>query len=184
MDFKISQDVVWWRGATRGRLTAISATVLSQRDQRVQILLDDGAKRWVDFRRIQPVRWLYHSWPTPDYIFFEDPVSGWGECTVYSEINKDLFPNRSVYSFENGKFLCYSREHWFDYYGALGTLPFCEFRWIEFWGALNEITKSEFDLFWENAIQPDPDVDELAREMPHELVELEPWTRNPIHIGG
>ena len=183
MNLELNQNVVWWRGPSGGRLTAVHASVIDQRDNRVQISLVDGSKRWVNFERIQIIRSWYYSWLAPDHIDFESPLDKWGTCTIHKEIHQDLFPNRCVYEFQIGKYLRYDRLHWFDNYGSLGTLAFCQFRWKEFWSEANEISFEDFDQIWNRSGLPDKDIDKLEREMPIELASIRPWTRKPIQIG-
>lgn len=180
MELESNQNVVWWQGSSDGRLTAIYVSVLALREDKVAILLKGGRKRWVDIERIQTIRWWYHSWPAPDHIHFAPPVDRWGACTIHIEINEDLFPNRCVYEFQNGKHLRYDRSHWLDNYGSLGSLAYCHFRWTESWGNTTEITANEFADIWQRAGLPDDDVGVLHRVLPVELAEIKPWVRTSI----
>ena len=183
MIYPIGQSVVWWKGLARGRLSAVFGAVIGERDAKLQIELDDGGKRWIPAERIQPIQVWHHSWIAPDHIEFEPPTDEWGQCTIHGEIGTDLFPTRCVYQFGNGRLLKYDRTHWFDDFGQLGTLAYCDFRWVKFWGESTVISPAEFERVWKLAIGDEGNI-LLDRTTPKELAEIQPWTRRPIQIGG
>ena len=176
MEVSAQQRVVWWQGPTVGRLTACFGTVAGFHGTSAKVCLDDGRNRTVPIARLQTVRTVFISVKNPHVVPPEPPLDEWGRCTLHAEIGNDLFPERYIYEFANGNFLCYDRNHWFDDYGTLGTLAFCEFRWMEHWTVSSE---SDFQQLWEYASQKQSELD-LERRIPDELADIKPWERTPV----
>lgn len=176
VEFSQNQRVVWWQGPTAGRLTACRGTVIELVGSRAKVSLDDGRNRAVPIARLQSIRKAFMSIANPYVIPPEPPLDEWGHCTLHAEIAEDLYPARYLYEFANGNFLCYDRNHWFDDFGSLGTLAFCEFRWMEYWSMS---TETEFQELWNRGAHQQAKLG-LERHLPDELANVKPWKRSPV----
>jgi hypothetical protein len=179
--YSSGQRVVWWRGPTRGRLTAVHCLVTYSKADKIQVSLNDGGKRWVPVSRVQPIQKWYTSSILPDYLMVNPSTNQWGRCTIFTEIGEDLFATRCVYQFEDQHWLRYDRSHWIDELGQLGTLAFCRFRWSEIWEDA-KITATDFEQAWNEAKKSDDFALQLAHLPPGEFNNIRPWTRTPVSI--
>jgi hypothetical protein len=77
----------------------------------------------------------------------------WGEFEFFIEIAEDLFANRAIQVYENGKALRYDRKHYADEFGSLGDARHTadsEKRTAERW-TIVVLSAEEFETAWQQA---------------------------------